>query len=127
MSDTMVVMLAVNDNNGNFTGELEEVDISDVIRIDCNEEPPRIEYHLPLSRIFVGSEVYEIISFRGWVGNMVWDAVRMKTGDAVRLLEQLRKEGWYCEEAESTLFDAWDGDKPLEPVIRRVGVEVGKW
>lgn len=117
---TLMVMLAVNDNNGNFTGLVEQVDIADIIRIDCGFSPAKIRYNLSLSSIVIEGEVYGVTGYRTWVGNMAWDGVRMPVASAANLLEQLRVLGWMCEEAEERMYDAWDKNDKLKHILKKL-------
>ena len=130
---SVLVMLAVNDEGGNFTGECDAVEIGDLIRADGEGAPLSVEFVRDLAEITVQNGVlvvnggarlgegrYRYWNYRYWVGNCCWDGVRMKIDEAGRLLEQLRTAGWGYDEAEESLAQAWEAGEPLAPVLARL-------
>jgi hypothetical protein len=125
------VDLCCNDpRNGSFAGELVGVAVADqVIHLETPyaiEPDARMPPGAPMCRgkrwvsIDDGTHVhmYRVAAYHVWVGNWCWDQAVMGWCDVERLLDQLRRLGWQCVEAESRLYRAWDSGEPLRDPLR---------
>jgi hypothetical protein len=124
------VGLCCNDpNNGSFAGELVGVDVADIIRLETPygmEPGARMPPGAPMARgkrwfsVDDGRHVhmYRVAAYHQWVGNWCWDQAIMDWRDVERLLYQLRGIGFFCVEAESNFYAAWEHDDLLYTPLR---------
>lgn len=125
-------MLCCNDpDNGNFDGRLWGVEFGDGLKLSCcfSDWAPALAFdmaHEP-KWIRISGRRFKIQSYRDWVGNWCWAAVRMDWEEAIRLVNflkgrrtrrRIRSSGFkpsndpyfVCEEGEERLYNVWHGD-----------------
>jgi hypothetical protein len=88
------VMFCCNDDRGNFTGRVEQVEVANDIRL---VGLPRKMAVMP-TMVKVSRHTYECSDFVPWVGNIFWDACSMSESEALRLVRDLITSGWTVEE-----------------------------
>jgi hypothetical protein len=111
------VMLAVNDDNGNFSGHVAKIEIGDAMDLEapgfCVEDGPPIEYlpgPFPSRKIVLCGRRFPVKGYRSWVGNIIWDKVEMSGTAVVILLNLLKREGWNCVDAETRMFNLFESE-----------------
>jgi hypothetical protein len=103
----MQLMLAVNDCNGVHTGQVDQVEVDDLIYLEG--EP--ISCSHTLFELEVDSLLFKFSNYGTWVGNMCWDCVTLDGAHVAKIVNHLRSIGWSCTEAETSLFEAYhDGE-----------------
>jgi hypothetical protein len=106
------LMLAVNDyKNGLHTGEVNQVQIDDLISIEgppvsCSSNGHKLE----LDRLY-----YNLKGYQTWAGNWCWDFAILESIHVARILNHLRDLGWSCFEAEASLFKKWETGQTILP------------
>lgn len=110
------VMLCCNDDRGNRTNAVEQVEFSTrkyrstlegrrIRFVDLSSKPDR-----PIIKLG-----YRTFAVRGpstpWVGNIFWDAVKMELPDALRLFAYLIERGYQAEE--------WTTEGPFAELLAR--------
>lgn len=90
------VMLCCNDDRGNATGRVSELEVGDEIRIACTGNPPTMR--LSAGSVKIGRVSYACRDHSTWVGNICWDAVTMDMDTVSLLLAALLKGDWAVEE-----------------------------
>ncbi|MDF0554891.1 hypothetical protein [Kamptonema sp. UHCC 0994] len=108
MTETFVnIMVAVNDNNGNFTGRCTRIQIDDVINVESEIGLPcEIKPSANIAKI--GICLLTIQTWTPYVGNIFWDSIQVRIGDAERLLNLLIWEKWDLLEAELSIWEKWE-------------------
>lgn len=91
------VMFLCNDDRGDLTGFVDQVEIGDEVLLVA---PTRSVFRvLPRQQIKIGRSYY---AFRGdmhyWVGNVFWNAVSMRFEEAYRLAARLVIDKWSVEQ-----------------------------
>lgn len=90
------IMLCCNDDRGNPTGRVEEIQIGDEIKL---VHPGRgITLHHQGTSTKIGRISYDSRNPATWVGNVFWDAVTMDADVAHILAQNLISSGWVIEE-----------------------------
>lgn len=122
------VDLAVNNDAGNFSGELAAVSISAGSPL---ENIVQFDGDTLTAELFPGPHVIKVAGcelryYRSieWHGNMAWNGYEMTIADAARLLETLRRNHWTCIEADARLMDTYDRGESMEAVLMDVLQEV---
>ena len=136
------VMLNVNDHrNGIAMGWIEAVHIDDLIQLDgpgCwddeDEEKAQagdldglVKFEANRTTVTIGGATFRYRRYFEWMGNWCWDMAQMDAPTVLELLNHLKRLGWDCNEAESSLFARWRelGDLTMED-LERAGMEVVK-
>jgi hypothetical protein len=92
------VLLCCNDERGNFTGFVTELDIADEIRIVCTKERGTA-IRFDAGAVKIGRHKFSCGNGRSsWVGNVFWDSITMTTEQARSVLSYLLANGWAVEE-----------------------------
>jgi len=105
----MQLMLAVNDDNGMHTGQVDQVEVDDLI---CLEGEPVSCIYLPCA-LMIGSLWFEHKGYQTWVGNICWDCATLESVHIATIINYLRSIGWDCTEAETSLFEAYHNGNPI--------------
>jgi hypothetical protein len=103
------LMLAVNNEYGNRVGQVDRVEIDDLISLEG--EPVSCVY-LPQA-VMVGSLWFNHEGYQTWVGNICWDCATLESKDVAAIINYLHKLGWSCTEAETGLFEAYHNDESI--------------
>jgi len=106
----MQLMLAVNDNNGMHTGQVDQVEVDDLICLAG--EPVPCSTHLPRA-LRINSLRFKHKGYQTWVGNICWDCATLESAHIATIINYLRSIGWDCTEAETSLFEAYHNGKPI--------------
>lgn len=101
--------VATNDDNGNHTGLVTVVEVSDVIYLEG--EPVTCRPDVKTFKI-AGLSV-PLHGYGRWVGNMCWDCALLESADIATIINWLRTLGWSCTEAESSLFDKFHNGRDI--------------
>lgn len=123
MNVDVVLMLCVNDDNGNPIGKVSKIDV------ELGRDPLALEleskyypnagcacYALDNRTLKISRRQFPIKSYQSWVGNIYWDAVTVDVETANALLNYARElnvfeaaGGWV------DLSDMWDDrSKPID-------------
>jgi hypothetical protein len=121
------VMLACNDDHGNFDGNIRMIDIHDSLQLECNfinedeEDEGAFDFaglecslgdDNGVPSLIFGEHKFHYIKRLNWCGNMCWDLFVMYGEDFLPFLNYLHKSKQYsCTEGESRLFNWWEQDK----------------
>lgn len=89
------VMLCCNDDSGMDAGFVETIQFGDR---DLVLSGPRRVCRFERNRVKIGRCWYPFAIRQTCVGNIYWDAVRMRIADALRLAKTLRAGRWTVEE-----------------------------
>lgn len=123
--DTVSVMLAWNDYNGNCTHELDTVSVSFGGEVVLVEMPRWAQGRIvPKDQMverfggkwqceglkIYGAGIVPIISHKRHVGNIHWDEVRIERRHLGQVLQYLHGVGGIVESAPTKLFDLWKED-----------------
>lgn len=93
------VMFCCNDERGNFTGRVVELDIADEVHLRCsNDRGLSIRFLFPAG-VKVGRRTFGGGDRQLWVGNVFWDSFSMTLGPARELVAYLIASGWVVEGA----------------------------
>ena len=122
----ITVMLCCNDHrNGMFQGFVEQIEVGDrsgdiFLAMDgyCRMSDGPVEIATPSGErrrvIRVGRFQYGVRGYSEWFGNWCWDLARLTSGDAARLLNNLRASGrWSPHEGHSWAWDRWKSGEPF--------------
>ena len=106
----MIALFCCNDLRGVFTGQVEIVEFADLLRLVCQKPRP------PTMRMFdldvkIGRHLWPCWDWQHQVGNVYWNAAKMKTGVARGLVVNLLRNGWTVEE--------WADAGPLADLVPR--------
>lgn len=113
------VMVCWNNDCGDFAGEIVSVDIHDSIEIlthfvNDDHSFSGLKCALEEGLIVIGEHKFPFFNHLTWVGNMLWDLVWMRGADLLAFLNYLKETKHFSvEQADSELFDRWDGDQPF--------------
>ena len=97
------ISLACNDTSGNFAGRVEAIQVDDLLQLEG--DPLRLA--LGVRTIIEGLDV-RAHGYIQWLGNIMWDAIRLDEHDTARLLEHLRRKHWTVIEGDAALFHAYE-------------------
>lgn len=133
-------MLCCNDHrSGVFLGYAEAVEVQEVSlvggRVSVNYEMKKLaraqtvegDHTLRIGRIRVPA-----LGYKTWVGNWCWDLVHVRAVHALTILNYLAsKSDWHCEEAECSIFEAFNDRRLVTPeewkkYVTGGAVEAGK-
>lgn len=113
------LMLCVNDvDNGLHTGRVDGIDLYDgEIVLSLRGQPLKCDVvksrtgkgrSLQIGHIYV-----PLVSYGTWVGNWCWDSAEVSIGDAVRVVNYLRKRKWDCEQGYSNLYEMYHAGQDI--------------
>jgi hypothetical protein len=109
------VMLACNDDNGNFDGKMRIVEVHDCLYLEHEGflEDEGLAFALGddhgVPSLVIGGCKFQYISRREWVGNICWDLFWMYGKAVQELLNYLVKTGQFtCTQGESRLYNWWE-------------------
>lgn len=109
MRKTAIVRVQWNRwQDGAFRGVLMQVELEDVLMLDSPFADAGIKASLEGSCVVLGgskAERFEIVSHREWVGNWCWDALRMRSDEAIRMINWLIGKWFRPECGEEHLLD----------------------
>lgn len=94
---TYRIMFCCNDERGNHTGRVSEIEIGDEMRLAWTGSRPPAMRAVP-SGVKIGRRVYECRGWSEWVGNVFWNAASMAEPQARQLIVDLLASGWVVEE-----------------------------
>lgn len=137
-------MLAVNDDNGNFTGQIEQVEFlvgsgldAQALSLDNAFWPPattafkrlgKARPDDPRETVKIGRLRFVIRGYATWVGNICWDAIRVSPATAAKIANYLRGmkvkeiQKWRPDSGWAELFEKYQQGKRLtrEDFIERL-------
>lgn len=90
----VTVLFCCNDDHGNFTNTVGQIDISDE-NIHILGRPVALHEG---KKLMVGRRRFEHHGIQEWVGNWCWNAAQMSEDEARRLITYLLNRGWWAEE-----------------------------
>jgi hypothetical protein len=110
----MHLMLAVNDSNGAHTGQVDRVEVDNLIYLEGDP----VSCHALWPRTFeIDGLHFNLKGYKAWVGNMCWDCATLEHVHVSKIVEHLRSIGWGCTEAETSLFEAYHNRQPITAEI----------
>lgn len=95
---TFRVMFCVNDDRGNPSGRVEEIDIGEEMRLSGPSRACRFEGVGADRRVRIGRRLFPCRGHAPWVGNIFWDATSMTLEPTRELVKYLLANGWVIEE-----------------------------
>lgn len=106
------VMLAVNDyyhyRNGRARGVVDEIEITDVIRLEGRPIACRVEQNAAGRNVLrVGRLRVPLVGYQPRSGNWCWDCVLLASGDVALIVNYLRRYGWEIVEAVESLAERY--------------------
>jgi len=112
---TISVAFAVNDEYGQTTGWIDAVDFGlEQLHVENTDGRPMRFTQLSDERIRVGRKTFPIQGYRSWLGNMMWEGVRVDIQTASRIAECLRDSGKYAPDmGYETIWDQWKAGLPI--------------
>ncbi len=111
----MFVHFAHNDDNGNASGELYGVQITDLLDLDLDGDALAFELHA--DHLIIEGKRFACTGVRTWVGNICWDGAHITPIDVARLLEVLRANNWTPNEGDMTLFQAYEHNEDMTALL----------
>ncbi len=105
MGKLVDVMLAVNDANGNQTGQVVMIEIGDELMKLQGESA----FKLLEVTFRIDEEPFVWHSYNYHVGNIHWDCATVLPSTAARLANYLRSKDWQLEDAEIKIWEKWEG------------------
>jgi len=106
------LMLAVNDENGNHSGEVDAVEILDWINLEGDSVPCYLS-HQNKFLIIDNSLSFDLRGYATWVGNIIWDCAILDSVHVATIINYLRRQHWNCTEAESGLYDKYHSGEEI--------------
>lgn len=109
---TLRIDMAVNDDNGNYTGFVERIaiyppngDIEALLDISGPEMAHGVSDEETGQLVLqIGGGVMHAYSYSEYVGNLVWDAATIDIADAAKVIKRALARGWTWEEGCEELF-----------------------
>jgi hypothetical protein len=95
MSGFLVAFLC-NDDRGNFTERVSQVQIGEDVHLVCATRPPVmrwVEQHVQIGRRFFRCGPRQV-----WLGNVFWDGAALPKSWARELVAHLLSRGWLVEQ-----------------------------
>lgn len=122
---TINLMLACNDDQGNFAEQFEALEVETSGILDLTNITNPIACKIVDSKLIVTGSIkvlglpddcvsLQILQHATWVGNCVWDRFTVPSYEAYSLLDYLRCQEWQCDQSISLgegkcfLGDLWD-------------------
>lgn len=115
------IMLAVNDDNGNHTKKINEIEIGDVvngdfIRLDALEAYMLGDgitcYLVDAFKLRIGRRVFPINGYTKYVGNIVWYCAHVDEKVAAEIVNYLHRRGDFTfDEATESFSRKWHDDE----------------
>lgn len=129
MPNYVRVHLCCNDENGNHSDELVQLQVEDLIHLDSREvtedfEPAGVAFQVAEGELTFGAGLsgagplklqYDPRQYRTHVGNIFWDAVVLPVADACKLLNWLRGQRWGVMECVDGICQKWDAGIDFTP------------
>lgn len=119
-------MLACNDDNGMFDGNIRMIDIHDSMMLEsCFIDDEHgfdfvgVEFSLDSGTLVSNGHRFPYVRRLEWCGNMCWDLFVMYALDCQRLLNYLQgaqmhgRRIYTCVEGESRLFEHWNAGRQI--------------
>lgn len=114
------VMLCVRNENGNPTGKVEGIDVyaggADNL-LQLRGQPLNCHVWEQLSNegrsIKIGHMGLWAKSYQEYVGNIFWDTARVQVREAIRIINYVRRRGWFCELGYAHLYDKFDAGQDI--------------
>lgn len=103
MTNLFTIHLACNDENGNFAGRVEAIQIDGLAQFEGDALTYTAGVWPQIDGLRVQSHGYS-----HWVGNIMWDAIQLDLDDTNRLCALLYRNHWTIIEADWQLFEAYD-------------------
>jgi len=125
MAETLSVMLCCNDEQGNFTGLIDCIELQET-RLDYLDletmEPIGLRVKFGQNKAYWGVPDPLWLPYSKHikhVGNLLWDAIDMHPKDVAELFELARRFGFDMTQGEAEIFEAWHAKQPItEQLIR---------
>lgn len=117
---TINLMLCVNNENGIHTGKVDGIDlyvggIDNLLQL--RGQPLNCHVWAQLNNegrsIKIGHIGLWATSYREYVGNICWNNARVQLREAVRVINYVRRRGWYCELGYDYLYYKFDAGQDI--------------
>lgn len=115
------VSFAVNDEYGQTTDGIRAADFGgDWLHIEHTDGRPTGFNPMDAksmkrgNEVRIGRQVFPILGYCSWLGNMMWEGVKVTREVAQQIAEYLRSTGKYQPDmGAASVFDAWEQGKPI--------------
>lgn len=117
INDMIDIDMSVNDNNGHFKGKVGSIEITGLIRFECNMfDFPEIRYQVykGKTRLKIGDRTFTYLHCFKYAGSLNFNTYRFDVEEATRLINFLdSRADWYVQEGAVSIL-AHLADTPLK-------------
>jgi hypothetical protein len=106
------IHLACNDLNGNQSGRVDAIQIDGLAQFEGDALRCTLGAWTDIDGLRVRSH-----GRMSWVGNMLWEVIRLDLEDTARLVALLHRNHWTIIEADYDLYTAYDRGLDCTPVL----------